>query len=301
MISHQQIKYALSVAKHKNFKKAADNCFVSPSTLSNGIVQLEKYLNIQVFERDNKKVLITKKGETILEKLRAIKIQYDDLEKISNTLSGLGTNDISLGIIPTIGPYLLPIVLPHLNKKYPDISLNIIEGKSDEILEKVREGEIDMAIIALPYDIKGLLSFKFWSEEFFWVTHNDNLIDNAQQIGSDGIKKANLMLLEEGHCLKEHALAACNIKQQNKYQVKASNLSTLIELVAGKMGSTLVPQIALHQLIKPRKKLRALPLDEPGPHREIAIIIRPAYPNIKNMEILKEEFATSLAKSLSMN
>ena len=96
----------------------------------------------------------------------------------------------------------MPIVLPHLNKKYPDISLNIIEGKSDEILEKVREGEIDMAIIALPYDIKGLLSFKFWSEEFFWVTHNDNLINNAQQIGSDGIKKANLMLLEEGHCLK---------------------------------------------------------------------------------------------------
>ena len=158
-----------------------------------------------------------------------------------------------------------------------------------------------MAIIALPYDIKGLLSFKFWSEEFFWVTHNDNLIDNAQQIGSDGIKKANLMLLEEGHCLKEHALAACNIKQQNKYQVKASNLSTLIELVAGKMGSTLVPQIALHQLIKPRKKLRALPLDEPGPHREIAIIIRPAYPNIKNMEILKEEFSSSLAKSFSTN
>jgi len=300
MISHQQIKYVLSAAKYRNFKKAADACYVSPSTLSNGIVQLEKILNIQVFERDNKKVLITKKGEQILEKLRAIKLQYDDLEKISNTLSGQGTNEISVGIIPTIGPYLLPIVLPQLSKNYPDISLNIIEGKSDEIIDKVREGEIDMAIIALPYDIKGLLSFKFWSENFFWVTHKENLNENSGKITQDEIKKANLMLLEEGHCLKEHALAACNIKQETKYEVKASNLSTLVELVAGKMGSTLVPHIALNPLIKSRKKLIALALDEPGPHREIAIIMRPAYPNIKNVEILKEEFAKSLTKSINI-
>ena len=253
MISHQQIKYVLSAAKYRNFKKAADACYVSPSTLSNGIVQLEKILNIQVFERDNKKVLITKKGEQILEKLRAIKLQYDDLEKISNTLSGQGTNEISVGIIPTIGPYLLPIVLPQLSKNYPDISLNIIEGKSDEIIDKVREGEIDMAIIALPYDIKGLLSFKFWSENFFWVTHKENLNENSGKITQNEIKKANLMLLEEGHCLKEHALAACNIKQETKYEVKASNLSTLVELVAGKMGSTLVPHIALNPLIKSRQ------------------------------------------------
>ena len=300
MISHQQIKYVLSAAKYRNFKKAADACYVSPSTLSNGIVQLEKILNIQVFERDNKKVLITKKGEQILEKLRAIKLQYDDLEKISNTLSGQGTNEISVGIIPTIGPYLLPIVLPQLSKNYPDISLNIIEGKSDEIIDKVREGEIDMAIIALPYDIKGLLSFKFWSENFFWVTHKENLNENSGKITQNEIKKANLMLLEEGHCLKEHALAACNIKQETKYEVKASNLSTLVELVAGKMGSTLVPHIALNPLIKSRKKLIALALDEPGPHREIAIIMRPAYPNIKNVEILKEEFAKSLTKSINI-
>ncbi len=300
MISHQQIKYVLSAAKYRNFKKAADACYVSPSTLSNGIVQLEKILNIQVFERDNKKVLITKKGEQILEKIRAIKLQYDDLEKISITLSGQGTNEISVGIIPTIGPYLLPIVLPQLSKNYPDISLNIIEGKSDEIIDKVREGEIDMAIIALPYDIKGLLSFKFWSENFFWVTHKENLNENSGKITQDEIKKANLMLLEEGHCLKEHALAACNIKQETKYEVKASNLSTLVELVAGKMGSTLVPHIALNPLIKSRKKLIALALDEPGPHREIAIIMRPAYPNIKNVEILKEEFAKSLTKSINI-
>lgn len=300
MISHQQIKYVLSAAKYRNFKKAADACYVSPSTLSNGIVQLEKILNIQVFERDNKKVLITKKGEQILEKLRAIKLQYDDLEKISNTLNGQGTNEISVGIIPTIGPYLLPIVLPQLSKNYPDISLNIIEGKSDEIIDKVREGEIDMAIIALPYDIKGLLSFKFWSENFFWVTHKENLNENSGKITQNEIKKANLMLLEEGHCLKEHALAACNIKQETKYEVKASNLSTLVELVAGKMGSTLVPHIALNPLIKSRKKLIALALDEPGPHREIAIIMRPAYPNIKNVEILKEEFAKSLTKSINI-
>lgn len=300
MISHQQIKYVLSAAKYRNFKKAADACYVSPSTLSNGIVQLEKILNIQVFERDNKKVLITKKGEQILEKIRAIKLQYDDLEKISITLSGQGTNEISVGIIPTIGPYLLPIVLPQLSKNYPDISLDIIEGKSDEIIDKVREGEIDMAIIALPYDIKGLLSFKFWSENFFWVTHKENLNENSGKITQDEIKKANLMLLEEGHCLKEHALAACNIKQETKYEVKASNLSTLVELVAGKMGSTLVPHIALNPLIKSRKKLIALALDEPGPHREIAIIMRPAYPNIKNVEILKEEFAKSLTKSINI-
>ena len=182
MISVQQIKYILAVAKTLNFKKAADICFVSPSTLSNGISEFEKNLGVHIFERDNKKVIITKIGKEIIKRSRDIKMQIDDLDKVSKEHSQNFEKKISLGVIPTIGPYFLPIVLPNIQNQFPEMSLEIVEGKSATLIEQVRDGDLDMAVLALPYKTKGLLAFKFWSENFYWITHRDHLNEPKKKI-----------------------------------------------------------------------------------------------------------------------
>ena len=296
MISVQQIKYILAVAKTLNFKKAADICFVSPSTLSNGISEFEKNLGVHIFERDNKKVIITKIGKEIIKRSKDIKMQIDDLDKVSKEHSQNFEKKISLGVIPTIGPYFLPIVLPNIQNQFPEMSLEIVEGKSATLIEQVRDGDLDMAVLALPYKTKGLLAFKFWSENFYWITHRDHLNEPKKKIKAKDMTNNQLMLLEDGHCFKDHVLAACKIKNDSKHKIRASSLSTLVQLVAGNMGTTLVPHMATNELIKSNNDLLKIPLAEPGPHRELAIIIRPTYPGIKNVEALKNLFKKSLKK-----
>ena len=277
MVTVKQIHYALMVEKKLHFKKAADACYVSPSTLSNAISEMESQLGVQVFERTNKKVIVTNIGKIFL------KSQNKPL-----------TMPINLGIIPTIGPYFIPLVLPALQKEFPDLKLKIIEAQSNALIEKVNNGEIDMAILAMPYKVEGLLSFKFWEENFYYITNNVNF--SKAKIKAKDIDISNLMLLDDGHCLKSHVLAACKIETNKQYSMEASSLTTLTQLVAGGMGSTLVPHMAIDQLVNSNSLLDKALLDEPGPHRELAIIIRPSYSSIESVELLSEVFSSSLLK-----
>ena len=298
MITLKQITYSLAVQKTLHFKKAAELCFISPSNLSNAINEMELQLGFQVFERTNKQVMITASGKSFLKKAKEIKLHLDDISLIGSENRLPLSTPISIGIIPTISPYLLPIVLPTLKKKYPNLKLNIIEAQSKELITKVKNGDIDTAILALPYNLDGLLAFKFWQEDFYFVTHidNNNFDFKNSEIKAKELEKSELMLLEDGHCLKEHALTACKISNEGQYTMKASSLNTLIQLVAGKMGSTLIPQMALKQLLKSNDFLKRAHLNEPGPHREIALIIRPNYAGAKNIELLCNLFKKELTK-----
>jgi LysR family hydrogen peroxide-inducible transcriptional activator len=151
-----------------------------------------------------------------------------------------------------------------------------------------------MAILALPYDVQDLLSFKFWEEDFFWVSHSKNKNAGKSEIKASELEHSELMLLEDGHCLKDHILDACNISDSSQYSLKASSLNTLIQLVKGKMGTTLVPKMALKELVGSRKDLSIAHLNEPGPHREIALITRPNYAGMEITEMLVEFFKKSL-------
>ncbi len=297
MISLKQINYALAVDKTRHFKKAADMCFVSQSALSTAISELEKQLDIQIFERDNKKVLVTPLGEQFLQKAAQVKIDVDDLYHISQSHKGLLNYPFSFGVIPTIGPYLLPKVLPALRKQYPDSQLKIIEEQSHVLVDMVRSGELDAAVLALPYPIEGLLAFEFWDEDFYWIAHKSEKFADQKEITSGEINHGRLMLLKDGHCLKDHALAVCKM-QNNEVEndFASTSLNTLIQMAAGKMGTTLVPEMALDQLLHDSSELTAVHLNEPGPHRKLAFIIRPNYTGMANVDLLKDIFIKELKR-----
>lgn len=295
MITLKQIHYALMVEKKLHFKKASDACYISPSTLSNAIFEMESQLGFQVFERTNKKVIVTNIGKIFLDKAKNIKSGIDEINQLSESQNNSLTMPINLGIIPTIGPYFIPLVLPTLQQKFPDLKLKIVEAQSSALIEKVNNGEIDMAILAMPYKIDGLVSFKFWEENFYHITRSTDL--RRDKIKAKDIDISNLMLLDDGHCLKSHVLAACKIETNKQYSMEASSLITLTQLVAGGMGSTLVPHMAIDQLVNSNSLIDKALLDEPGPHRELAIIIRPSYSSIESVELLSEVFSSSLLKN----
>lgn len=298
MISLKQLHYALAVEKTLHFKKAADICHVSQSALSTGIAELERQLGMPVFERDNKKVLISPFGRQFLEKARAIKTQLDDLDRLAAVMNTPLSYPMDLGVIPTIGPYLLPKVLPLVRSRYPDFRLRIVEDQTDNLIIKVRSGELDAAILALPYRLDGLIAFEFWQEDFYWIVHRDDALAKRKQITSQELSNVRLMLLEDGHCLREHALAACKLQGGDVDNTFAStSLNTLTQMVAGHMGTTLVPQMALDQLLTGSTELKAIHLNEPGPNRRIAFVTRPDYSGVKSIELLISLFRTQLKKS----
>jgi LysR family hydrogen peroxide-inducible transcriptional activator len=294
MLSLKQIDYALAVAKNLHFKKAADECFISPSTLSNAISDLEAQLEVKIFERSNKKVIVTELGKKILAKARNIKLEVKSIHELAQHNSIGLIHSLSIGIIPTISPYFLPIILPKIKKEFQNIKLKIEEGQSQMLINKVKEGDLDMAILALPYDLEHLISFKFWEEDFFWVSHHLNKNAGKAEIKASELEQSELMLLEDGHCLKDHILDACNISSSTQYTLKASSLNTLIQLVKGEMGTTLVPKMALRELIGNKDKLSISHLNEPGPHREIVLITRPNFAGMESIGILINFFNRSL-------
>ena len=296
MISIKQLHYALAVARRLHFKKAADDCFVSPSTLSNAITELENQIGFQIFERTNKKVLVTKLGEELLEKAIKIQLQIEDINMLGESQKAPLSSPMTIGIIPTIGPYLLPLILPKLKAKYPNLKLNLIENQSSYLIKKLNNGELDMAILALPYDLQGLLAFKFWKEDFYHVSHKNRKYTNF--IKAKEIDQSELMLLDDGNCLKNHVLKACKIDNKQNFSMEASNLNTLIQLVANNMGTTLVPTMSVKYLIGNNPELKKSLLKEPGPHRELAIIVRPTYIFTENITLLQKLFKDTLKNNI---
>ncbi len=298
MISFKQINYALALERTLHFRKAAEACSISQSAFSMALSEMEKQLGFQVFERNNKNVLITPLGHRMLEQARVIQLQMDDLNHLSDIHKKPLSSPMSIGIIPTISPYLLPIVLPSLQTCYPDLELGVHEEQSHVLVDQVKRGDIDVAVLALPFDIEGLLAFKFWQENFYWVTYAGDELAKKSEINASEIDISALMLLNEGHCLKDHALAVCKLSGSPVHSLSATSLTTLVQLVAGKMGSTLVPEMALAQLVDLNPALARVPLAEAGPHREIVFIVRPNYPAVKNIELLINLFGKELSRQL---
>ena len=302
MISLKQLHYALAVEKTLHFKKAADACNVSQSALSTAIIELEKQLGTTIFERNNKQVLITNHGQLILNKAKSIKFEIGELLQISQSNKQPFANAMTIGVIPTIGPYLLPKVLPEVRRQHPDFKLRIIEEQSQVLVDMVRRGDIDAAVLALPFPIEGLMSFNFWQEDFYWVSHKDECSNQLKEITSEELEIDKLMLLKDGHCLKEHALAACSMQSEKQdTDFDSASLHTLIQMVAGKLGTTLVPQMALDQLIYNESEIRAIHLNEPGPHRTISLVIRPNYVRVNELTLLRDIFSQELSKKCSLS
>ncbi len=296
MPSIKQISYALAVQETLHFKRAAELCDISQSALSTALSELEKDLGLKIFERNNKMVLVTPVGEEVLKQARNIMLQVEDLQDFAEQLKTPLRFPLTIGIIPTIAPYLLPKILPVLNKQYPDAQLTIVEEQSHVLVDMVRRGKIDTAILALPYPCEGLLSLEFWQEDFYWVVTKREKRAQKNEISGNELKNCNLMLLKEGHCLKDHVLDVCRISEQTANRgFGATSLNTLIQMVIAGLGTTLIPAMAIEQLISQNKALSAVHVNEPGPHRKIAFIIRPNFTRMSGIETLIDISRKALA------
>lgn len=306
MITLRQLEFALAVAKYQHFKRAAEACNISQSALSLGIAELEKQLDVQIFERNNKQVLITPIGEEILERARRIFSEVNDLVTRTQSQQAPLAYPMTIGIIPTIAPFLLPKVLPLLRQQFPNFKLTVVEEQTERLLEKVRYGMIDTAVIALPYEIEGLHAFEFWAEDFLAVfAHNDSHA-RLKSIDADTLIHANLMLLGEGHCLTDHALSVCHLdKNSVKSGFREASLNTLIQMALSGMGTTLIPQMAVAQIRQQTPDVALVPLAESGidtdsknkkePHRKIAFVTRLNYARVDDVKLLGKVFAEGLA------
>lgn len=295
MITLRQLEFALAVAKHKHFKRAAEECNISQSALSLGIAELEKQLDTQIFERNNKQVLITPIGNEILDRAQRVFSEINDLITRAHSHQTPLAYPMTIGIIPTVAPYLLPKVLPSLKKAYPNFELSVTEKQTERLIDQVRYGHIDTAIIALPYPVDGLHTFEFWAEDFFAILSKDDEYASSKHITSGELSKTNLLLLGEGHCLTDQVLSVC---QMNKREIKSgfsdASLNTIIQMALSGMGTTLVPKMALDQL-SGIHNIASMPLSEPGPHRHLAFITRLNYARVDDVRILSEVFGKALA------
>lgn len=248
----RDLKYLVSVARERHFAKAAQKSFVSQPTLSMQIKKLEDELGVQVFERSQKNFLVTKVGKEIIAKAEVILQQVDDIKTIAKSSRDPFSGELKIGAFPTLASYVFPKITPAITKKFNQLRLFLVEEKTEQLLSKLKSGEIDCALIALPIKDEELEVKKIFTEEFLLAVSKENPLGKdkklEQKISTKDLKGKNLMLLDDGHCLRDQALEACSMLGAFEQQdFRASSLETLKQMVAINMGITFVPEIAANK------------------------------------------------------
>ncbi|MCL4128461.1 UNVERIFIED_CONTAM: hypothetical protein GTU68_061744 [Idotea baltica] len=295
----RQLRYLTAVASLKHFGKAAEQCFVTQSTLSAGIQDLEALLGVKLLERTNRKVLVTSLGQEVTQRAQQILSLAADLVDVAELEKNPLSGRLRIGVIPSISPFLLPKALPKLRKQLPQLELVLIEEQSERLVKQLNEGDIDLAILAFPFDI-GQLEHTIFASETFWVAlpTNHPLADSSGVgIESAHLPVEDLLLLQEGHCLREHALSACNLPSTTqRASMQGTSLYTLIEMVAGGLGITLIPEMAISSDMVMHADISLKPLlAKEKPVRELGIVWRSSYRSTAAIDILSTHFADALS------
>lgn len=289
--SLKQLEYLVALTDMRHFGRAAERCNITPSTLSAGVRDLENVLGVALAERTKRHVQMTPVGEEIAARSRLLLRDAEEVMELAASNRDPMAGDMRLGVIPTISPFLLPRVLPGLNRQYPALRLYLREEQTGILLTRLREGEIDVALIAMPYDIEGLAFKNVLRDHFEFACNEDNPLANEKVITLEALADQPLMLLEEGHCLRGHALDACQLHdKRDRAQFEASSLHTLVQMVAAGIGVTLLPRLAIDARITEGTNIRLIPLST-SPAREIGLIWRRSSLRAQEFEILGDALA----------
>ncbi|MBI2296802.1 MAG: hydrogen peroxide-inducible genes activator [Betaproteobacteria bacterium] len=287
--SLRQFGYLVELAERLNFRQAAEAQFVTQSTLSAGIKELETLLGVQLVERDKRNVRLTAVGEEVVARARGLLAAANDLAEAARSAAKPLTGTLRLGAIPTIAPFLLPEVLPPLREAHPSLKLYLREDLTERLIERLRAGSLDVALIALPYDTRDLHVRELFRDEFWFVAREDDPAARAKEIAIRRLNPGEVLLLEEGHCLRDHAIAACG-PRRGAWQstVEATSLHTLIQMVEGGLGVTLLPELTLKAGILKGTRLVARPFAAPAPARTLVLVARRTSPRLREVELLAE-------------
>lgn len=290
----RQWRYLVTLAESRHFGRAAEACFVTQSTLSAGIQELESQLGAPLVDRTKRKVVLTPLGEDLAGRARELLANAEDMVLVARAASAPLSGPLRLGVIPTISPFLLPRVLPALRKRFPDLRLFLREDLTARLVDQLQAGKLDLLLLALPYEGAGLDTMRLFDDAFLVASRSDHPLAKRAGVRLDDLAEAPLLLLEDGHCLRDHALAACRLPPSPRRDgFAATSLHTLVQMVDSGLGVTLLPQLALDAGILRGTDVVARPLSE-NAARHIGLAWRRGTQRAKEFTLFGEALVAAL-------
>jgi LysR family transcriptional regulator, hydrogen peroxide-inducible genes activator len=290
----QQLEYILAVEEHGSFSKAAESKFISQPALSMMVQKLEDELDVKIFDRSKQPIIPTDAGEPVLEQARIILREISKLHEITRQQRETIGGELSIGIIPTLAPYLLPLFLKPFLEKYPPVHLKIYEHTTETIVEKLRKGQLDAGLLVTPLPQAFLNETPLFYESFYVYAHDEYA---KNYLLPEDINPDELWLLEEGHCLRSQILNLCELRKKSNAQLEfeAGSIDTLIKMVDHQSGVTIVPELATLTLTKEQRK-RLRPFAPPVPVREVSLVTHRDFMKKNLIEALRQEVLANLPK-----
>lgn len=274
MITVRQMRYFDALATTLHFGRAAELAHVSQPALSAQIIEMEDNLGVKLVERSRGNTLLTRKGEAVLKHVRIVLAELDRLEQTVRRSDGLLGGLLRLGIIPTVAPYLVPRLVPHLRQAHPGIEIELKEAVTDRLVAELTEARLDLVIAALPIDNEAIATSPLFRDRFFMAMADNDSAVLVSPLAESDVDADRLLLLEEGHCLRDQALAVCGAAgKRSLVNFGATSMATLLQMVSHDMGMTLIPEIAVATETQ-RNAIRIVPFAEPQPAREIGLAWR---------------------------
>lgn len=274
----RDLEYLVSLAEHKHFRRAADACYVSQPTLSGQIRKLEDELGIVLLERTSRKVLFTQSGLLLVKQAKTVLREIKLLKEMASNQGKEMNGPLHMGVIPTIGPYLLPYIVPALKNTFPDLELFLYEAQTQKLLEQLETGHLDCVILASVDEAEAFIEVPMFNERMLLAVSDEHPLSKEDLIKMDKLKGYEMLMLDDGHCLRNQALDYCFAAGAKENQnFRATSLETLRNMVSANTGITLIPELALLNEGS-RKGIKYLPCFSPEPSRGISLVYRPGSP-----------------------
>jgi len=282
MINLRVLEYLVELANERNFRKAAEICFVSQPALSIQIQKLEKFLGGQLVERNNKSVLLTPLGENVVAKSRVLLKQIMELKHAAKSYNNPFCGELKLGIVPTLAPYLLPIIIPALTKKYPELTVYLAEEQTACLIKKLAQGEFDAVILATSIKEPGLFNYHLFEEELMLAVHKKHQFSKRKRINQNELRTTQLLALEDEYGIWDQALSLCYKDMPKFRRFRATSLETLRHMVGAGVGLTLIPKLACDT----NPSIAYIPFSHPKPKRTVSFTWRASSNNIACYETI---------------
>ena len=286
-VSFRQLEYFVAVAERLSFRAAADACFVTQPGLSAQLKDLERLLGVQLFERSQRTVLLTPAGETLLPLARGILTASGEFVDLARSLTRPLSGTLRLGVIPTVAPYLLPKTLPALRQHYPQLQVRLHEDLTHRLLELLSHGRLDLLLVALEADLGNVSTLALATDPFVVAVPAQHRLAKRKRVTEADIAAEQVLLLDDGHCLRDQALAVCHTSGASEVgDFRASSLNTLVQMVAGGIGITLLPRLSLEVEAPQLSQIVILPFRKPEPSRTIGLVWRTTSPRAHEFQLL---------------
>lgn len=290
----KQLQYLVALRDAGHFGRAAESCYVTQSTLSAGIRELETLIGVTLVERTRRVVRFTPLGEAIVDKARRVLREADELGDMARAAGRPLSGEMRMSVIPTIAPFMLPRILPRLRSDYPDLKLFLREEPSAAACEGLHHGRTDCVLLALPYACGDVEIETLFEDRLLVAFPEDELKRKGGPVVADDIDETRLLLLEDGHCLKDHALSACNHPElRGQATMLGTSLHTIVQMVDNGLGVTMLPEMAVKAGILDNTRIEARSLDAENASRRIALVWRRASPRERDFRLLAEVLAAA--------